>query len=273
MMFDVEMPKPCKLHDKRLAKGLSSVFRVFLETAHKFDKKRIKNTIVIFGSSQIASWENSQRNMRAVQTLFDKSKHRTEKHWGFLDRASNIVYMSRYYDAAEELSFRLSKWAMGVKQKKHHFLLCSGGGPGLMEATNKGAARAGAESIGLTINLPSEEMKNLFITPELRFEFSHFFVRKFWFHYFAKAFIIFPGGFGTMDELFEILNLHATRKINQKIPIVFFGKEFWKEVINFDPLIRYSTIKKEDIVNFYFTDSVEDAFIHIITKLKENFIK
>ena len=141
------------------------------------------------------------------------------------------------------------------------FVICSGGGPGIMEAANRGASDAGGKTIGLNIGLPFEQLPNPYITPELNFEFHYFFMRKFWFSYLAKALVVFPGGFGTMDELFEILTLVQTKKLTKKITIILYGSQFWKEVVNFDALVKYGTIAAADLELFHFADTPEEAML------------
>ena len=168
--------------------------------------------------------------------------------------------MGRYYNEARELSRRLTEWSNGLEDSKRRFVVCSGGGPGIMEAANRGAADAGGKTIGLNIGLPFEQRPNPFITPQLSFEFHYFFMRKFWFAYLAKALVVFPGGFGTLDELTEILTLVQTQKLMKKIVIILYGTTYWKEIINFDALARYGMIAEEDLKLFEFVDDVDSAF-------------
>jgi uncharacterized protein (TIGR00730 family) len=173
--------------------------------------------------------------------------------------------LGRYYNEARELARRLTEWSDGLEEASRRFVVCSGGGPGIMEAANRGAYDAGGKTIGLNIGLPHEQRPNPFITPQLNFEFHYFFMRKFWFAYLAKALIVFPGGFGTLDELTEILTLVQTQKLMKKIVVVLYGTTYWKEIINFDALARYGMIAEEDLKLFDFADDVETAF----TLLKE----
>ncbi len=173
--------------------------------------------------------------------------------------------LGRYYNEARELARRLTEWSDGLEESSRRFVVCSGGGGGIMEAANRGAHDAGGKTIGLNIGLPHEQRPNPFITPQLNFEFHYFFMRKFWFAYLAKALIVFPGGFGTLDELTEILTLVQTQKLMKKIVVVLYGTTYWKEIINFDALARYGMIAEEDLKLFDFADDVETAF----TLLKE----
>ncbi|MDP9053715.1 MAG: TIGR00730 family Rossman fold protein, partial [Acidobacteriota bacterium] len=153
----------------------------------------------------------------------------------------------------------LTKWAKTLRERTYRYVVCSGGGPGIMEAANRGAADANGKTIGLNIGLPFEQFPNPYITSELNFEFHYFFMRKFWFAYLSKALVVFPGGFGTMDELFEILTLVQTKKLAKKITIILYGASFWKEVVNFDALVKYGTISEEDLGLFHFADTPEAA--------------
>src|SRR5260370_3939059 len=195
----------------------------YLEPLDHFRRERIRDTIVFFGSARIA--EDGP--------------------------------LGKSYRDARELARRLTEWSDGFVNIARRFVVCSGGGPGIMEAANRGASDAKGKTIGLNIGLPFEQLPNPYITPELSFEFHYFFMRKFWFAYMAKAMIVFPGGFGSMDELMEILTLVQTKKLNKKIIIVLYGSRFWKEVINFDALVRHGTISPEDLNLFEFADDVD----------------
>ena len=177
---------------------------------------------------------------------------------------------SSYYQAARELAFRLTEWSKALNSKERRFVVCTGGGPGIMEAANRGASDAKGINIGLSISLPREESVNQYVTRELAFHFHYFFMRKFWFAYLAKAVIVFPGGFGTVDELFEVLTLVQTKKMTKPMPIVLFGTEYWRDVINFDTLVRHGTINAADVDLFHRTDSVDDAYGWIVSRLTEH---
>ena len=168
--------------------------------------------------------------------------------------------LGQYYKDAQELARRLTLWSNSIETSSRRFVICSGGGPGIMEAANRGAQEAGGKTIGLNIGLPFEQRPNPFITPELNFEFHYFFMRKFWFAYLAKALIVFPGGFGTLDELTEILTLVQTQKLVKKIVVVLYGSSFWKEILNFEALARHGVIDQEDLQLFQFADDVDTAF-------------
>ena len=173
--------------------------------------------------------------------------------------------MSRYYEDARELARRLTEWSKQLADDERRFVVCTGGGPGIMEAANRGASDAKGLNVGLTISLPQEEFDNRYVTRELSFRFHYFCMRKFWFAYLAKALAVFPGGFGTLDELFEIMTLRQTRKMTKHLAIVLFGAQYWNEVINFDALGRHGTIDQEDLALFHRTDSVDEAY-EIVTR-------
>jgi uncharacterized protein (TIGR00730 family) len=175
-------------------------------------------------------------------------------------RALAAVDMARYYEDARRMAFLLTQWASQIPARRRRFVVTTGGGPGIMEAANLGAHEAGGKSIGLNINLPFEQMPNPYITPSLNFEFHYFFMRKFWFAYLSKALVIFPGGFGTMDELFEILTLAQTEKLAKKILVAIYGSEYWKRVINFPAMVEAGTISPEDVELFRMVDAPEEGF-------------
>jgi uncharacterized protein (TIGR00730 family) len=175
--------------------------------------------------------------------------------------------MSAYYEAARSLAYRLTLWSKSLDSVERRFVVCTGGGPGIMEAANRGASEAQGINVGLTISLPNEQFDNTFITRGLSLHFHYFFMRKFWFYYLAKAVIVCPGGFGTLDELFELLTLVQTRKMTKPMPIVLFGTEYWREVINFDALVKHGMINAEDVSLVHRTDSVNDAYDHLVKHL------
>ena len=177
-----------------------------------------------------------------------------------MKRAEAAVDMARYYEDARRLARLLTEWSTQIPAKRHRFVVTTGGGPGIMEAANLGAHEAGGKTIGLNINLPFEQNPNPYITPSLNFEFHYFFMRKFWFAYLAKALVIFPGGFGTLDELFEILTLAQTEKLAKKIVIVIYGSEYWKKIINFEAMVDAGVISAADLELFKMSDSPEESF-------------
>lgn len=178
--------------------------------------------------------------------------------------------LTRYYWEAEELAFRLARWAIKLKPKGKNFVICTGGGPGIMEAANRGASRAGGKSIGMNISLPEEQEPNPYISPELSFIFHYFFMRKFWLINRAKAIVVFPGGFGTLDELFEVLTLVQTGKIpREHMVLLLYGKDYWDEVIHFDALLKHNTVREEDLNLFEYRSTPAEAFAY----LKENLVR
>ncbi len=176
--------------------------------------------------------------------------------------------MSHYYEATRELAKRLTEWSKTLEDSERRFVVCSGGGPGIMEAANRGASEAKGINVGLNISLPFEKSDNPHISRELSFEFHYFFMRKFWFAYLAKAVVVMPGGFGTMDELFELLTLIQTGKVRKQLPIVLFGSRYWAEIANLDALEKYGMIDAKDLDLFLRTDSVDEAFDFITEQLK-----
>jgi hypothetical protein len=181
--------------------------------------------------------------------------------------------LGRYYNEARELARRLTSWSDGLPDSDRRFVVCSGGGPGIMEAANRGASDAKGKTVGLNIGLPFEQRPNPFVTPELSFEFHYFFMRKFWFSYLAKALVVFPGGFGTMDEMMEILTLMQTQKLMKRMVVLLYGTTFWKEIINFDALVRHGMIAADDLNLFEFADDVDTAFKILETGLTKYYLQ
>jgi uncharacterized protein (TIGR00730 family) len=245
------------------------VLAEFLEPGSRFRKNRVKDTIVFFGSARSKPMKDARWALEQAKDKAKAEKNSPESRTE-LDRALNGVKLAKYYEDATELSRRLTEWSMGLQGTGRRYLICSGGGPGMMEAANKGAELAGGKSIGLNISLPFEQYPNEFITPELNFEFHYFFIRKFWFVYLAQAMVIFPGGFGTFDEFFELLTLVQTQKTVKKMPIVVYGSEFWKRMIDFEALAEWGVISPEDLDLFEFADDVDTAFKYITRNLDQN---
>ena len=231
----------------------------YLEPKSRFDYHKVEDTIVFMGSARIPSREAAEEELRVA-----------EKTGKDVERARMALRMSVYYEAARELAFRFTRWSKELDHKEKRFVVCTGGGPGIMEAANRGAAEARGANVGLTISIPRTEFDNPYVTRELAFHFHYFFMRKFWFAYLAKAVLVFPGGYGTLDELFELLTLVQTRKLRKPMPIVLFGTEYWREVIDFDALARHGTINPEDIELMYRTDSVDEAYEWIVLRLTEH---
>jgi uncharacterized protein (TIGR00730 family) len=229
----------------------------YLEPKSRFDYHKVDDTIVFMGSARIKSRETAE-------DMVHKAKSGKER-----ERAQTALRMSVYYEAARELASRLTNWSKELDHEERRFVVCTGGGPGIMEAANRGAAEAKGLNVGLTISIPVEEFDNPYVTRQLSFHFHYFFMRKFWFAYLAKAVIVFPGGYGTLDELFELLTLVQTRKMKKPMPIVLFGTDYWNDVIDFDALVRHGTIDAKDIELVYRTDSVDAAYEWIVQQLAE----
>lgn len=226
------------------------------EPLARFRREQIQDTVVFFGSARIHSHAAAEKHLREVEaneaSYLDADALRA--------RAMAGVEMSRYYEEAREMAFLLTKWSLQIPARRRRFVVTTGGGPGIMEAANLGAKEAGGKTIGLNINLPFEQSPNPYVTPALNFQFHYFFMRKFWFAYLAKALVIFPGGFGTLDELFEILTLAQTQKLAKKILVVIYGSEYWKRVINFQAMADAGAIAQADVELFRMADTPQEGF-------------
>ena len=229
----------------------------YMEPLARFRREQIQDTVVFFGSARFGSKEAARQKLASAQSG-DAGSRALLQH--DLKLAQAAVDMARYYEDARRLAFLLTKWAMDIPARRRRFVVTTGGGPGIMEAANLGASEAGGKSIGLNIKLPFEQEPNPYITPSLNFEFHYFFMRKFWFAYLAKGLVIFPGGFGTMDELFEILTLAQTEKLAKKILVVIYGKEYWNRIVNFQSFVDTGAISAKDLELFSFADTPEEAF-------------
>ena len=243
----------------------------YLEPAARLRRYRIRDTIVFFGSARSITPELAAERLDELQRKFEKTAEVTPEIEAQLSRANYMVKLARYYGDAAELARRMTEWSKGLGGQ-HHFIICSGGSGGMMEAANRGASLAHGKTIGLNIQLPLEQDVNPYVSRELTFNFHYFFMRKFWFIYPAKALIVFPGGFGTMDELFEVLTLVQTKMPRKKMPVILFGREFWEEIINFDALARWGVVSPDDLNIFYKTDSVDDAFEYLTSRLEELYV-
>lgn len=238
-----------------------------LEPKQRFQKNNIKDMIVFFGSARTMPPDEAKNYLKNIEEKIYTSDDSDKMHFQEeLENAKNQVFMSGYYQDAVQLAKRFTLWSKSLNPNSR-FIVCSGGGLGIMEASNRGADEAGGKSIGLNISIPMEQFFNQYITPELNFEFHYFFMRKFWFVYLTKGFVIFPGGFGTLDELFEVLTLLQTKKLKKQIPLVLYGSEYWKQVVNFDTLVKYGTISKCDLDLFKICDTVEDAFTYLTEEI------
>lgn len=238
------------------------------EPQARFKRENIQDTIVFFGSARLLSSKDALENLDNVEKNEKDSPDYEQK----LKKAKKLVEMAHYYDEAQELSSKLTKWAATLSGNGKRLIICSGGGPGIMEAANKGAYEAGGKSIGLNISIPFEQFVNKYVPKELAFEFHYFFMRKFWFIYLAKALIVFPGGFGTLDEMMEVLTLIQTKKVKKHIKVIIYDTAYWKKVINFDALIESGMISPEDMDIIDFCDSVDEAFEKITSNFKDFFL-
>ena len=230
----------------------------YLEPESRFERYSIADTIVFMGSARTCSPQQAQEELE-----------RAKQEGADLTIPQQKLHMSRYYDFALQLAQRFTEWSKQLPQERRRFVVCTGGGPGIMEAANRGASEGKGINVGLSISLPHETSDNQYITRELAFEFHYFFMRKFWFIYLAKALVFFPGGFGTLDELFEVLTLLQTGKTRKHMPVVLFGSEYWNEVVNFPALVRYGMIDAGDLDLFLITDSLSEAFDHVTSQLDQ----
>lgn len=225
-------------------------------------KEGIGDTIVMFGSARIDSHETAAA--RYTRLKHEKtgsfSEKRLKNHRVALREAKSALEMSRYYEEARQLSHRITTWAMSLGPKPRRFVVCSGGGPGIMEAANRGAYEAGGKSIGLSIELPHEQFANPYISPELSMNFHYFFMRKLWFAQTAKALIVFPGGFGTMDEMWEMMTLLQTGKMHKNTLILIYGRKYWNDVLNLKAMVRWGTINQGEFEQLRYADTVDEAF-------------
>ncbi len=240
----------------------------YQEPLSRFRREQIQDTVVFFGSARFQGGDAAKKSLAAVEK--SDTKTIAAEQQDSLKRARAAVDMARYYEDARRLAFLLTEWSIQIPARRRRFVVTTGGGPGIMEAANLGAHEAGGKSIGLNINLPFEQNPNQYITPSLNFEFHYFFMRKFWFAYLAKALVIFPGGFGTIDELFEILTLAQTDKLAKKILVVIYGSEYWHRIMNFQAFVDAGTVSAEDLNLFKFVDTPEDAFSFLREGLTEH---
>ena len=232
---------------------LLRILAEYSEPLSRFRREQIQDTVVFFGSARFASQQDAKARLADLRAVSQSDPDE-------LTRAQAAVKMSRYYEDARKLASMLTEWSIKIPARRRRFVVTTGGGPGIMEAANRGAKEAGGKTIGLNINLPFEQFPNPYITPSLNFEFHYFFMRKFWFAYLAKALVIFPGGFGTFDELFEILTLAQTDKLAKKILVVIYGREYWNNLINFQAMIDAGTISARDLDLFKLVDTPEEGF-------------
>jgi uncharacterized protein (TIGR00730 family) len=255
----------------------------YQEPMTRFRRERIQDTVVFFGSARFRALDVASHELELLdntgsckpapadeQPARPEEVERGEASEQKLRLAEAAVEMARYYEDARKLAGLVSRWAMTLPGRRHRYVITSGGGPGIMEAANRGAYEAGAKTVGLNIKLPFEQQPNPYITPDLNFEFHYFFMRKFWFAYLAKALVVFPGGFGTLDEMFEVLTLAQTEKLAKKITVIIYGSSYWKSVINLDILAEKGAIAMKDKELFQFADTPEEAFELLKSDLVED---
>jgi uncharacterized protein (TIGR00730 family) len=264
-----ENPSFLNSPDGRLIRIMSE----YAEPLARFRRERIRDTVVFFGSARFRALDVAHHELEMLarpgsnepapeeeQPAREQELEQGKATELRLRMAQAAVEMARYYEDARRLASMLTVWAMTLKGRQHRFVVASGGGPGIMEAANRGAYEAGGPTVGLNIKLPFEQAPNRYITPSLNFEFHYFFMRKYWFAYLAKALVVFPGGFGTLDEAFEILTLAQTEKLAKKITVIFYGSEYWKSVINLNALVDKGAISPHDLDLFQYADTPEQAF-------------
>jgi uncharacterized protein (TIGR00730 family) len=255
----------------------------YSEPLARFRRERIQDTVVFFGSARFRALDEASHELELLENtgsqqpapMEEQPARQPELAEGTatklqLQRAEAAVEMARYYEDARRLAYLLTEWSTTLKSSRHRFVVTSGGGPGIMEAANRGASEAGGKTIGLNIRLPFEQFPNRYITPSLNFEFHYFFMRKYWFAYLAKALVVFPGGFGTLDEMFELLTLAQTQKLAKQITVVIYGSSYWQSVLNLDVLVDKGAISPRDRELFRFADTPEDAFAILKEGLTRN---
>jgi uncharacterized protein (TIGR00730 family) len=242
----------------------------YLEPLRRFREHNVQDTVVFFGSARVQSRERATRQLDRALSQYQGADR---EHDATLARLRKAVDWARFYEDARELSRRLTEWTLTLNAPYRRFVVCSGGGPGIMEAANRGAAEAGGKTVGLNIRLPFEQGPNPYISDGLHFEFHYFFMRKFWFAYLAKALVVFPGGFGTMDELFEILTLAQTQKLSKKLDVLLYGREYWQQVLRLEPMVEWGAIDEQDLGLMHYADSPEEAFALLRSQLMERHFK
>jgi len=237
----------------------------YLEPQARLRRASVQNTVVFFGSARVMSRASAKERLRSL--LAAKKSRKSAVNQQELCDARMTLRMSRYYEEARELARLITEWSLGLKNGSHFLVVCSGGGPGIMEAANRGASEAGGVTIGFNIKLPTEQSSNPYITPELNFMFRYFFMRKLWFAQPSRAVIVFPGGFGTMDEMWEFLTLIQTHKMGHRCTLLLYGSEYWKKAINFGWLAETGTISREEMNLIRFVNTPQEAFGMVKEKL------
>ena len=257
---------PLAYENKKFLNGpegrILRIMAEYSEPLSRFRRERIQDTVVFFGSARFHSRSDADRELQLLEKPGSAAPAPPEEQEK-VKRARAAVDMARYYEDARTMAHMLTDWSLALPGKRQRFVVTTGGGPGIMEAANRGAREAGGKTIGLNINLPFEQMPNRWITPELNFEFHYFFMRKLWFAYLAKALIVFPGGFGTFDELFEILTLAQTEKLAKKIIVLMYGSEYWNRVVNLQAMADTGVISPKDVHLFKMVDSPQEGFEYL----------
>jgi len=230
----------------------------YLEPLRRLKQQNIQDTVVFFGSARVYSRADATRALDRLKRR--RIDPKSKVHLAAMKRSRKAVEWSRFYEDARELAHKLAVWSLSLESPRHRFVVCSGGGPGIMEAANRGAHEAGGKSIGFNIRLPFEQGANRFLTEGLHFEFHYFFMRKFWFAYLAKALVIFPGGFGTLDEMFEILTLAQTQKLSKQLGVFIYGREYWEEIIDLKPMEEWGAINPGDLDLLKWVNTPDEAF-------------
>jgi uncharacterized protein (TIGR00730 family) len=290
-MSDSPKPEPAPLSQAPLAyenpefldspdARMLRIMAEYNEPMARFRRERIQDTVVFFGSARFHALDVANHELELLDNTGSVQRAPESEQPARLgevetsdlqrSRAIAAVEMARYYEDARTLAHMVTDWAMKIPGRRHRFVITSGGGPGIMEAANRGAWEAGGKTIGLNIKLPFEQRPNPYITPALNFNFHYFFMRKYWFAYLAKALVVFPGGFGTLDEMFELLTLDQTHKLSKPITIVIYGAKYWKNVINLELLAEKGAIAVKDLDLFQFADTPEEAFAILKEGLTRN---
>lgn len=251
---------------------LIRILSEMIEPAARFRKYKVRDTVVFFGSSRIFPRNVASLKLTKIENRIKRIKSPSRHLKYQYEQAKRDVAISRYYEDARLLAKRLTHYFKSLRKKGKNFMICSGGGSGIMAAGNQGAKIAGGKSVGLNISIPMEQYPNPYQTRELAFEFHYFFIRKFWFFYLAKALVVFPGGFGTMDELFELLTLTQTGKYRRPLPVILFGRDYWQKVIDFDEMFKWGMISKEDLKLIKVFDNVDETFNYLKKQLTKHFI-
>lgn len=268
---EIEPPYRDPLFMESLPARPVRIITEYIDPLERLRREKVGDTIVMFGSARIEPRDRAQAHLQKLRK--QKRRHATLEYRASLRDAKSALEMSRYYEEARELARRITSWAMSLGDHPRRFVICSGGGPGIMEAANRGAAEAGGKSIGLSIELPHEQRPNDYISPELSFMFHYFFMRKLWFAQLAKALIVFPGGFGTMDELWEMLTLSQTGKLGRQNLILIYGRKYWDRVLDFKHMLRCGTINKHEYGLLQFADTVDQAFVHVRDDLERHHLE